>query len=345
MAGLTFVTHAGDGTGLLYALEQRGVIRIVEPDGSVRPDPFVDLTDRISGGGERGLLGLAFHPDHAANGRFFVDYTDSNGHTVVSELQRSGEGTADPASERLVLQVDQPFGNHNGGMIAFGPDGDLYIALGDGGSGGDPQGNGQNRSTLLGTLLRIDVDGDEPYAIPADNPFADGADGRPEIWAWGLRNPWRFSFDRQTGGLFIGDVGQGAWEEVDVQPQGLGGLNFGWNTMEGPACFGGTGCDQTGLTPPVASYPLSGETCAVTGGYVYRGGGQPLLAGAYLFSDYCSGQVWAVDAARAQAESDLPPEQLGDVSFNVSSFGEDESGELYLVDHAGAILRITARAR
>ena len=339
---LTFVTHANDGSGRLYAVEQRGVIRVVEPDGSVRGDPFVDLTDRVRAGGERGLLGLAFHPRHADNGRFFVDYTDLNGNTVVSELGRSTETSADPGSERVLLGMEQPFGNHNGGMIAFGPDGYLYIALGDGGSGGDPQGNGQDRSTLLGKILRLDVDGAEPYAIPPDNPFADGAAGRPEIWSWGLRNPWRFSFDRQTGGLFIGDVGQGAWEEVDVQHTGQAGLNFGWNTMEGPDCFGAAECDQTGLTPPVVSYGRGGGTCAVTGGYVYRGTNFAVLAGAYLFADYCSGQVWGLDAARALVEFDLPLDQVGEVPFSVSSFGEDQSGELYLVDHAGAIVRLTA---
>jgi glucose/arabinose dehydrogenase len=346
MQALIFVTHAGDGSGRLYAVEQRGVIWPVEPDGSLHGDPFVDLTDRITAAGERGLLGLAFHPDYEENGRFFVDYTDANGDTVVAELARSGETRADPASERVILQVDQPFGNHNGGMIAFGPDGYLYVALGDGGGAGDPQGNGQDTSTLLGKILRINVDagGEAPYGIPADNPFADGAGGRPEIWAWGLRNPWRFSFDRQTGALFIGDVGQGTTEEVDVQPAGQGGLNFGWKTMEGPDCYGSRGCDQSGLTLPVASYDRrGGGNCAVTGGYVYRGSDLVGLAGTYLFADYCSGRLWGLNVTRAESEFNLPFEQLDDLSFNVSSFGEDEAGELYVVDHGGAILRLVGR--
>jgi glucose/arabinose dehydrogenase len=325
---LTFAGNAGDGTNRLFALEQVGRIRIIGADGAVVEQPFLDITDRIAAGGERGLLGLAFHPDYAANGRFYVDYTDLNGDTVVSEFTRTSDTTADPASERVIFTVDQPFANHNGGMVAFGPDGQLYVGMGDGGSGGDPNGNGQNDATLLGKLVRVDVD-------------ATGEAAEPQIWDKGLRNPWRFSFDRATGDLWIGDVGQGAQEEIDAEPAGSGGRNYGWNIMEGLACFATTNCDRTGLTLPVATYGHGGGDCTVVGGYVYRGSAMPSLVGEYLYADYCSGNVWALDAAAALAGEGPAPHRVGNVGRGVSSFVEDEAGELYLASQGGRIISIS----
>jgi glucose/arabinose dehydrogenase len=342
---LTFLTHAGDGSGLIYVVEQRGAIRVGTTDGQFREQPFLDISDRVSFGGERGLLGLAFDPDFAQSRRFFVNYSATDGANVIAEF-RAGAAAgdpADPASERVVLRIEQPFGNHNGGMLAFGPDGMLYISSGDGGGAGDPLEAGQDRTTLLGKLLRIDIDAD-PYAIPADNPFADGADGaQPEIWAYGLRNPWRISFDRQTGALFIADVGQDRWEEVNVQSAGQGGQNYGWNIMEGPECFRQADCEMAGLTMPVAWYP-TGNDCAITGGYVYRGSAVGDLDGFYLFSDYCSGTVWALDVVHALHATDLPApvHEMGGSGIRVTSFGEDEAGELYVVGAAGEVLRIVA---
>jgi glucose/arabinose dehydrogenase len=283
----TGVTSADDGSGRLFVNEQAGKVRLVSAGGALRPQPFVDLSSRIRSGGERGLLGLAFHPGFATNRRLFVDYTRAeDGATVVSELRASADGSqADPASERILLVVPQPFANHNGGQLAFGPDGDLYIGLGDGGSGGDPMENGQNRNVLLGKILRIDVDAPhaagKAYAIPPDNPYAARGsapgDGRPEVWAYGLRNPWRFSFDRLTADLYIGAVGQGSWEEIDRQPRDpAGGANYGWNLMEGDHCFRST-CDPTGLIAPIAGYSHA-FGCSVTGGYVYPRNGAGLAA-------------------------------------------------------------------
>jgi len=345
-----FVTGAGTGDGRLYVVEQGGTVRVVEPDGSLRAEPFLDVSDRISSGGERGLLGLAFHPRYASNGRLFVDYTDRDGNTVVGELQRSAGDPlrADPATERVLLRIEQPYANHNGGMVAFGPDGYLYVGMGDGGSGGDPENRAQDPTKLLGKILRIDVDrtGDgAPYAIPSDNPYADGAGGRPEIWALGVRNPWRFSFDRAAGDLWIGDVGQGAWEEVDRSTQATGGgrgANFGWRLMEGFTCYDpAEGCPTAGLTLPVAVYGHD-VGCAVTGGYVYRGTGSPTLAGGYLFGDYCSGRIWALDAA-GPARQD--PVLLLEGGLSISSFGEGDNGELYITDISkGALYRLVATA-
>jgi glucose/arabinose dehydrogenase len=340
---LVLLTHAGDGSGRVYAVEQPGKVRVGDAGFTFADEPFLDLTDRVGYGGERGLLGLAFHPDHAENGRLFVNYTNREGHTVVSELTRDpGCDCADADSERVLLTIEQPFPNHNGGMLAFGPDGYLYISSGDGGGAGDPLGAGQDLTTLLGKILRIDVDGAEPYAIPPDNPFADGADGAlPEIWAFGLRNPWRMSFDRETGDLFIGDVGQGAWEEINAEPPDSGGRNYGWNVMEGDGCYAAGRCDRTGLTLPVAQYRTS-EGCAVTGGYVYRGSAVPALVGTYLFADFCSGTLMGIDAASAAAGRVQQPSVLAESSLNVTGFGEDEAGEVYLVTADGAILRVAA---
>jgi glucose/arabinose dehydrogenase len=345
---LVLLTHAGDGSGRVYAVGQEGVISVVGADGAIEPEPFLDISDRLNYGGERGLLGLAFHPDHATNGRLFVNYTDDAGDTVVAEFARSADGAAaDPASERVLLTIDQPFPNHNGGMVVFGHDGYLYISSGDGGSAGDPLGSGQDLGSLLGKILRIDVDSDAgaaAYTIPADNPFADGAGGaRREVWAFGLRNPWRITFDRETGALFIGDVGQGTFEEVNAEPAGSGGRNYGWNVMEGPRCFRSAGCDQAGLTLPVAAYQHRNDgTCSITGGYVYRGTALPGLAGTYLFSDYCTGTLWGIDAAAAVAGEQVEPVVLAESGLAVTGFGEDESGEIYLVGRGGEIARVVA---
>lgn len=341
---LTLLTHAGDGSGQVYIVEQPGMIWTLPAQGDGSPDQFLSIGERIKSGGEQGLLGLAFHPDYATNGRFFVNYTaEGTGATVVSEFVRSADRRGDPASERVVLTVEQPFGNHNGGMLAFGPDGYLYIGLGDGGSADDPQGNGQRLNTLLGKILRIDVDGQEPYGIPADNPFV-GVDARPEIWSYGLRNPWRFSFDRLTHGMFIGDVGQNTREEVDAEPAGVGGRNYGWNIVEGDRCLLRSPCAQQGLTPPVVAYGRDGN-CSVTGGYVYRGARFPNLYGGYVFSDYCSGILWGIDAEAALERGTARIVELGDTPLNPSSFGEDEAGELYIVHASGSVHRIVAVPR
>jgi glucose/arabinose dehydrogenase len=342
------VTNAGDGSGRLFVNERGGRIRVVNPDGTLRDGDFVDLSDRVQAGGERGLLGLAFHPDFATNGRVFVHYSRlGDGATVISELTASADrSTADPASARIVFTHDQPFANHNGGQLAFGPDGYFYIGLGDGGSGGDPFGNAQNLQVLLGKILRIDVDGahaaGKQYAIPDSNPYAPGGispgDGLPEIWAYGLRNPWRLSFDRETSEMYIGDVGQGSWEEIDRQPgDSAGGENYGWNFLEGTHCY--SYCDSITAVAPVAEYSHGdGGGCSVTGGYVYRGGNQPGMVGTYLFSDYCSGTIWTL-----ATDGGLTPLPLAESGLNVASFGEDEAGEIYLVDiSGGGLYRVVA---
>jgi glucose/arabinose dehydrogenase len=330
----TAIVNAGDGSGRLFVLEQPGRIRVVA-DGRLLSEPFLDLTGRISAGGERGLLGLAFHPDYGENGTFFIDYTDPDGHTVVARylVSAADPNRADPASASEVLRVEQPFANHNGGQLGFGPDGYLYVSLGDGGSAGDPQDNGQNLGTLLGTILRLDVDGASPYAVPADNPFVDREGALPEIWAYGLRNPWRFSFDRDTGDLWIADVGQHVWEEINFQPaDSAGGENYGWRIMEGAHCFlPGEGCDREGLTLPVLEYDHD-QGCSVTGGYRYRGSELPGLTGVYTFADYCSGVVWG---AREGEDGGWSSAEVLSSGMSVSAFGEDEAGELYLADHGG----------
>jgi glucose/arabinose dehydrogenase len=343
------VTSGGDRR--LYVNERAGRVVAIEPDGSLTV--FGDLSDRIAAGGERGLLGLAFHPDYQHNRRLFVDYTRSGaggdeGDTVVAELRGSADGaTLDPTTERVLLTVDQPAANHNGGQLAFGPDGYLYIGLGDGGGGGDPFGNGQNPDALLGSILRIDVDAapaeGKAYAIPPDNPFAGGG-GAPEIWAKGVRNPWRFSFDRTTSQIWIGEVGQGAYEEIDRAPAETGGLNYGWPILEGNHCYESATCvPPAGYQPPITEYSHA-DGCSVTGGYVYRGTAQPGLGGFYLFGDYCSGNLWAIRAdAAAPAGGIVTPQLLLATGLAISSFGEDAAGELYLADlNGGSIYRITA---
>lgn len=336
------LTHAGDGSGRLFVVEQPGVIRIIT-DGQINPTPFLDIRPIVgSRGNEQGLLSVAFHPDYTTNGFFFVNYTDTRGDTVIARYTVSADpDVADPESAQTILMLDQPAGNHNGGLVLFGPDGYLYVGTGDGGRAGDPWDNAQNPQVLLGKMLRLDVDGATPYAIPPDNPFVNDPNVRDEIWALGLRNPWRYSFDRATGDLYIADVGQNAWEEIDFQPaNSRGGENYGWNRMEGFHCFSPrTNCDQTGLTLPVAEYGHD-LGCSVTGGHVYRGSAFPQMAGAYYFGDFCSGRIWAL--YRDETGRWLQIEML-DTNLSISSFGEDEAGELYVTSRDdGRVYRLIA---
>lgn len=335
------IAHAGDGGDRLFVVEQGGTVRIIT-DGEVLPEPFLDVSDLVVAGGEQGLLGLAFHPDYADNGRFFINYTDTDGDTVVAEYAVSDDpDVADADPERMLLSIDQPFPNHNGGHLAFGPDGYLYVGTGDGGGAGDPEGNGQDLTTLLGKLLRIGVDagGGEPYDIPSDNPFVGDADARPELWAYGLRNPWRFSFDRASADLWIGDVGQSAFEEINRAGGSDAGVNYGWDVMEGRNCFEETNCDRSHKKLPLTGYSHE-HGCSITGGFVYRGTEFPKLRGGYVFGDYCSGNIWVLDA---RAVGFIEPVQLLADQGSISSFGEDEAGELYMTDlAAGEVLQLTA---
>jgi glucose/arabinose dehydrogenase len=340
------IAHAGDGSGRLFILEKVGRIRVLQ-GGSLLRTPFLDISDRVgSSRSEQGLLGLAFHPQYGENGYFYVNYTDRRGNTVVSRFSMSvGAEQGDPASEMQLLTVEQPASNHNGGNLVFGPDGYLYIGLGDGGAAGDQFGNGQNGQTLLGAMLRLDVDNGQPYGIPGDNPFVTNPDVRNEIWAIGLRNPWRYSFDRVTGDLYIADVGQNVYEEVNVQPAGSpGGQNYGWPIMEGLHCFPeGRTCDRSGLILPVTEYDHS-QGCSVTGGYVYRGQAYPQFTGIYFFGDYCSGRIWALAPGDGNVDGgDWRVALVAQPAVRISSFGQDEAGELYLLDMAGgALYRIVA---
>jgi glucose/arabinose dehydrogenase len=335
-APVDLTAPAGDAR--LFVAEQPGRIRIIR-DGQLAATPFLDITALVRSGGERGLLGLAFHPRYASTGFFFVSYTDVNGDSRIVRYRVSADpDRADPGSATVILAVPQPQANHNGGQVAFGPDGMLYIGLGDGGGAGDPGGNGQNPNTLLGALLRIDVDGGEPYTIPAGNPYAAGG-GRPEIWATGLRNPWRFSFDRERGLLYIADVGQNRREEINIQPAATAGLNYGWNRMEGSQCFpAGSTCSAAGLVLPAVEYPNPAEGCSVTGGYVYRGARNPALRDYYLYGDYCRGWVRALRVGSDGRVGDI--HELSGGLGNVLSFGQDSQGEVYVLTAAGTIYRV-----
>jgi glucose/arabinose dehydrogenase len=329
------ITHAGDGSGRMFVAEQPGRIQIIE-NGQVLGTPFLDIESRVKSGGEQGLLSVVFPPDYSSKDYFYVNYTrEPDGATVISRFYLSGTNQADAGSEDILLTIDQPYANHNGGQMAFDPnDGYLYIGLGDGGSAGDPMDNAQNLNTLLGKILRIDTEsGNFPYRIPEDNPFVDTAEARPEIWALGLRNPWRFSFDRETGDLYIGDVGQSMREEIDFQAaDGTGGDNYGWNILEGSLCYE----PPSGCTPPpdysapVAEYGHE-DGCSVTGGFVYRGDLYPTMEGIYFYGDFCFGSIWGLRKNGDNWENIL----LLDSSSSISAFGEDEAGNLYLADIQG----------
>jgi glucose/arabinose dehydrogenase len=327
------------GDARLFIVEQPGRIRIVE-NGRLLATPFLDITDRVRWGGERGLLSVAFHPQYSKNGLLFVNYTNRAGNTHIERYHVSPDrNRADPGSARLLLEIDQPYSNHNGGLVAFGPDGMLWIGMGDGGSANDPHGNGQNTATLLGKMLRIDVDRAPAYAVPHGNPFADGRGGRPEIWATGLRNPWRFAFDRVTGLLYIADVGQNRWEEIDIVPASTAGLNFGWNQREGAHPFR-RGADGA-LVEPLHEYGHD-SGCSVTGGYVYRGRELPELQGHYFFADYCQGWVQSF-RYDGRSVGGLRRWALGDLGA-VTSFGEDAAGELYILSQDGRVFRLVRPA-
>lgn len=344
-SGLNFPLYltAPPGDPRLFIVEKGGRIRIVK-DGALLATPFLDISGQVSTGSEQGLLGLAFDPDYASNGRFVVHYTDPVGDTQLSIFTVSSNPDVAATDEHMVLSVDQPFSNHNGGQIAFGPDGLLYLGLGDGGGTGDPDGHGQALNDLLGAILRLDVASGTAYAVPADNPFAGRDDARTEVWSYGLRNPWRFSFDRATGDLYIADVGQAVWEEVDVAPaaEGTGrGVNYGWSRMEGTHCFRANSCDDTGLALPVKEYSHN-SGCSITGGYVYRGAAIPALQGHYFYSDYCSGWVrsFRLQDGAVVDEADWPTLRPGG---SIPSFGEDAAGELYIVDAGGQVYRIVPK--
>jgi glucose/arabinose dehydrogenase len=318
-----------DGSGRLFVIEKVGRIRIIE-NGQLLEAPFLDISERVgSNGNEQGLLGFAFHPQYQENGRFFVNYTDTRGDTVISRFQATSDpNVADPNSEVLLFGFDQPFPNHNGGVMVFGPDGYLYIGSGDGGAAGDPMGNAQNTDTMLGKILRVDVDSAEPYAVPSDNPFGN------EVWAYGLRNPWRMSFDKATGDLYIGDVGQGEWEEIDFLPTGSpGGANFGWDHREGAHDYEGGGPE--GMIDPVAEYSHPEGGCSVTGGHVYRGS-MSEWNGIYLYGDYCTGMIWGL----IQIDGGWQTQLLFDVDVTITSFGQDDEGEIYLISDNGGIFRL-----
>jgi glucose/arabinose dehydrogenase len=340
---MTNLVQPSDSSGLIFVTEQRGVIYAFaasQPQQSSHV--FLDITDRVNrGGNEEGLLGLAFDPKYRENGHFYVYYSAANPRrSVLSRfsIDQVNPGVASPQSEVIIMEVEQPFSNHNGGQLAFGPDGYLYVGLGDGGSGGDPQGNGQNLDTLLGSILRIDVGGLSEtggYEIPVDNPFVDTAGALAEIWAFGLRNPWRFSFDRETGLLWAGDVGQNAWEEIDII---IKGANYGWNIMEGFHCYSpNIGCDQSGLVLPLVEYDHS-PGCSVTGGYVYRGDKIPTLQGDYIYGDYCSGNIWALGYDGKVVTRNILLVKSG---LSITSFGEDLAGNLYILSREGGIYTIT----
>jgi glucose/arabinose dehydrogenase len=331
----TQVTSARDGTGRLFVVEQNGRVRIVKA-GAVQAAPFLDVSARVSCCGERGLLSIAFAPGSGPKTTFYANYTDLNGDTTISRFSFSGDA-ASAASETVILKIAQPFANHNGGQLAFGPDGYLYVGMGDGGSAGDPNNNAQNLGSLLGKILRIDAEGStSPYGIPPDNPFYGSSTARPEIWAYGLRNPWRFSFDRKTGDLYIGDVGQSAWEEVDFQPAGAaGGANYGWRVTEGAHCYNPpSGCSFAGSTLPVAEYAHVNGNCSITGGFVYRGRDFAQLDGIYFYADYCSGRVWGLRDGALGWET----QELLRPGFAFTSFGEDDAGEVYAVDGSSGTL-------
>lgn len=345
------VTHAGDGSGRRFIVEQPGRVRVLTAAGTLLATPLIDISTSVSKGGEQGLLGLAFHPDHETNGKFYVNFTRTNGDTVINEYRvGTNPNRVLSGSGRRIMTIAQPYSNHNGGHMAFGPDGNLYIGTGDGGSGGDPGNRAQSLNSLHGKILRIDINGTtstRAYRIPSTNPYV-GRSGLDEIWSRGLRNPWRWSIDRVTGVLFIGDVGQGRYEEINRSirgswPVGGRGVNYGWPVLEGNACYRpSSGCSTSGKIKPVIVYRHLSGRCSVTGGYIYRGNASPLLARAYLYGDFCTGEIWGFDTWAANPQSSAI--RLRDTAMRISSFGEDEAGELYVVDLNGAVYRISATA-
>lgn len=336
-----YLTHAGDGTGRLFILEQGGVIHVWE-NGAILPTPFLNVTDLLTwdvntgGYTERGLLGIAFHPNYEENGRFFINYTNRDGATVVAEYAVSDDPyIADAASGRIIFTQSQPYANHNGGHMDFGPDGYLYFSLGDGGSADDPLSTGQNPADLLGSMLRIDVDNGFPFTVPSTNPFVGTDVGADAIWNYGLRNVWRFSFDRATGDLYMGDVGQNQWEEINFQPSySFGGENYGWKAYEANHAYLGSASGE--VVAPIVEYDHS-QGCSITGGYVYRGQAIPDLQAAYLYGDWCTGLIWT---AYRDLEMNWQSSLFLTTAYRISSFGEDESGELYIIDYSGDVLRI-----
>ena len=329
---------APDGDARVFVVEKVGRIRIIK-NGALVVAPFLDISSKVnSSGNEQGLLSVAFHPSYASNGFFYVNYTDASGDTRIEKYTvSSNPDVANPASAKLVLGIDQPFANHNGGLNLFGPDGMLYIGLGDGGSGGDPNGNGQNKNALLGKLLRIDVDHGDPYTIPSTNPFANGG-GRGEVWAYGLRNPWRFSFDKTTNALFIADVGQNAFEEVNVVAANRAAVNYGWNIMEAASCYNSSTCNKSGLEQPVISYNRDGGACSVIGGMVYRGSAAPQLAGHFLYADYCAGWIKSFTWSNNTITNAM--QWQTSAHGNITSFGQDSSGEIYILSENGHVYKI-----
>ena len=343
------IENAGDDR--LFIVERSGRIKIIDGSGTVLPTPFLDIDDIVADASfqsEQGLLGLAFHPDYANNGYFFVNYTNNSGDTRIARYTRNATNPnlADPNSGTIILSIDQPYANHNGGCIKFGPDGYLYIGMGDGGSGDDPQGNGQNNQVLLAKILRIDIDNGSPYAIPTDNPFVNDANTLDEIWATGIRNPWRFSFDRETGDLWIADVGQNAWEEVDFQPaNSSGGENYGWRCREGNHANNNVNQANCGsasdYTSPIFEVQHNGFTgpCSITGGYVYRGSEYPDVLGKYFCADFCTGQFFTVEPDGAGGWTG---QEVADFNYDITTFGEDVNGELYVARLSGNIYKLTA---
>jgi len=333
-----------DGSGRFFVVEQAGTIRIISA-GALLPTPFLDIHAKVNfDHAEQGLLGLAFHPNYSQKHLFYLNYDRLSGtqkQTVIAEYQETATNQADPSSERILLIVDQPFPNHKAGQLAFGPDKLLYIGLGDGGSGGDPQGNGQNLGTLLGKLLRIDVDNTSTglqYAIPSDNPFVSMSSAKPEIWAYGFRNPWRFSFERGGTRLFCADVGQAKVEEIDLVEKGK---NYGWNVMEGSQCYNASTCDKSGKTLPVAEYDHSEGRSAVIGGYVYKGTAIPSLSGIYVFGDLSGGKIWGLQETSLGTWTRTT---LVSAALTLSSFGQDESGEVYVIDYSGGnVLKLASQ--
>ena len=336
----TIAATTVSGDKRLFVTQQAGQIRLIDATGKLQDKPFLDVSDKLNGVGEAGLLGLAFDPNYQKNGYFFVNYVDKDFNTVIARYSRSSDAdAADPASAKLVLTLKQPYPNHNGGDLLFGPDGYLYAPLGDGGSGGDPENRSQDKSTLFGKILRLDVDKGDPYAIPASNPFAKETGSRPEIWAYGLRNPWRVSFDKKTGDLYIADVGQGKTEEIDVQKaSSKGGENYGWRCYEGDQPYNADGCKSAdNYVAPVLEYAHEQGRCSVTGGYVYRGSRYRALQGKYFYSDFCTGQLFFASETRGKWAST----EAAKTPYQISTFGEAGDGELYLADYkTGSIYHV-----